>query len=236
MIYDPQYIRLGGLDLTNSGFLEIVNNMQHDIKKDAVEIYLGNNLLKGKLSLTSFPNLKSLSCANNDINKLEEPLPVNLTRICIYNNSFTELPNLPNKLKFLNISGCPLKTLPILPASLEYLSVNGNLKYAPDTNPDIDFTKLPFNVKKSIVILLNKIGFRHDLTDPELQILRDFKQQQRDVANFKHAIALSKNYDDLKVENRNNKILQKMYNLFVIINVLEFLGDNNLICKKGLNI
>lgn len=45
MIDDPQYIRLSGLDLTNTEFLEIINNMQDDIKRDVIEIYLGNNLL-----------------------------------------------------------------------------------------------------------------------------------------------------------------------------------------------
>lgn len=84
--------------------------------------------------------------------------------------------------------------------------------------------------------MLNKKDFSHDFTETELQVLQEFKQQQRDIINFKHATALSKNYDELSVENRNNKNLQKMYSLFVVINVLEFLGDNNLICKKGLNI
>jgi hypothetical protein len=224
MIEDPQYIRLGGLGLTNTEFQEIVNNMRGDIKRDVIEMYIGNNLLKGKLSLASFPNLKSLICANNDINELEQPLPMNLTRIYVYNNSFTELPQLPNNLQHLQASGCPLKNLPILPASLEYLSINANLEYIGDDNPNVDFKNLPFDVKKSIVILLNKKDFHHDFTQSELQILRDFKQHQRDVANFKHAIALSKNYDELRVENRNNKNLQKMYSLFVVINVLEFLG------------
>jgi hypothetical protein len=227
-MYDPQYIRLGGLGLTNTGFIEIVNNMQDDIKRDTLEIYLGNNSLNGKLSFSSFPNLKKLTCSNNDISELEEPLPRNLTAIYMYNNSFTQLPKLPNNLQYLHVSGCPLKNLPILPASLEYLSVNANLLYPEDDNPSIDFKNLPFKVKKSIVILLNKKDFRHDFTETELQVLQEFKQQQRDVANFKHAVALSKNYDELRVENRNNKNLQKMYSLFVVVNVLEFLGGNNL--------
>ena len=85
MIDDPQYIRLSGLDLTNTEFLEIVNNMQDDIKRDTLEIYLGNNSLKGKLSFSCFPNLKKLNCSNNDISELEEPLPRNLTDIFVYN-------------------------------------------------------------------------------------------------------------------------------------------------------
>jgi hypothetical protein len=121
-----------------------------------------------------------------------------------------------------------LKTLPILPASLEYLSINANLLYPEDDNPNINFKNLPFKVKKSIVILLSKKDFRHDFTQKELQVLQEFKEHQRDIANFKHAIALSKNYDELRVENRNNKNLQKLYSLFVVINVLDFLGDNNL--------
>ena len=223
MIDDPQYIRLAGLDLTNNMFEEIVNNMSYDIKIDTHELYLNNNLLSGKISFSEFPNLTILHCANNQIEELEEPLPKNLKNLFLYNNNFVKIPDLPQGLRYLNVQGCNLTTLPNLPNMLVDLSLN-YLSFDGEESHYINFKKLPFNVKKSIVVLLNKKDFRHDFTENDLKIFDDFKQQQRDVANFKHAIALSKNYDDLKVENRNNKILQKMYNLFIIINVLEFLG------------
>ena len=71
---------------------------------------------------------------------------------------------------------------------------------------------------------MNKNDFRHDFTIDELKIFNEFKQQQRDILNFKHAIALSKNYEDLHPDNKNNNKIKKLYKLFVIINILEFLG------------
>ena len=60
--YDPQYIRLGGMDMTNADFENQVSNMRKDIKDDTLELYIGNNKLTGKISLKEFPNLKSISC------------------------------------------------------------------------------------------------------------------------------------------------------------------------------
>ena len=223
MIEDPQYIRLAGLDLTNSLFEDIVNNMRDDIKKDVVELYLNNNLLKGKIDLSKFPNLVSLNCANNELEELEEPLPNNLKYLFVYNNNFSKIPILPYGLKYLNIQRCNLTTLPEFPNTLTSLLLNNENIYE-EKYYYIDFKKLPFHVKKSIVILLNKNDFRHDFTIDELKIFNEFKQQQRDILNFKHAIALSKNYEDLHPDNKNNNKIKKLYKLFVIINILEFLG------------
>jgi Leucine-rich repeat (LRR) protein len=225
MIEDPQYIRLAGLDLTNSMFEEIVNNMSYNTKIDTRELYLNNNLLNGKISFSEFPNLTLLHCANNQIEELEEPLPKNLKNLFLYNNNFVKIPDLPQGLTYLNVQGCKLTTLPNLPNTLISLSLNYYINFDGEDSHYIDLKKLPFNVKKSIVVLLNKKDFRHDFTDNDLKIFDEFKQQQRDIFNFKHATALSKNYDELRVENRNNKKLEKLYKLFVVVNVLEFLGD-----------
>ena len=73
---------------------------------------------------------------------------------------------------------------------------------------------------------MNKPNFKHDLRADQLEVIRRFKEQQRDIANFKEALCLKKNYDELCAENRNNNILQNLTKLFVVINVMEFLGDD----------
>lgn len=222
-VNDPQYIRLGGLGMTNADFENQVSAMSKDIKNDTIELYIGNNRLKGKLSLKDFPNLKSISCQNNKIEEFEEPLPHNLQRLCIYNNKLRKIPKLPEKLQLLTMMNNEIVRLPELPLSLNYLFIN---ELYSDSILRIDFTKFSFQTKKSLVLLLNKPRFQHDLTAEQIDYIRRFKEQQRDVANFKEAICLKKNYDELSSENRNNKILENFFKLFVVINVMEFLGDD----------
>jgi len=221
--YDPQYVRLGGLGMTNADFENQVSNMRKDIKDDTIELYIGNNLLTGKFSLKEFPNLKSVSCQNNEIEEFEGDLPVNLTRLCIYNNRLKKLPKLPDNLELLTMMNNEMEVLPELPSSLKWLFIDE--KY-PESTIRLDFSKFPFRTKKSLVCLLNKPDFKHDLTLSQVEFMRRFKEQQRDVANFKEALCLKKNYDELCAENRNNNILQNLTKLFVVINVMEFLGEH----------
>lgn len=221
--YDPQYIRLGGLDITNTDFESQVSNMRKDIKDDTLELYIGNNKLTGKISLKEFPNLQSISCQNNEIEEFEEPFPYHLKRLCIYNNKLKKLPKLPANLELLTMMNNEMEVLPELPLSLKWLFIDE--KYS-ESIIRLDFHKFSFQTKKSLVYLLNKPDFKHDLRADQLEVIRRFKEQQRDIANFKEALCLKKNYDELCAENRNNNILQNLTKLFVVINVVEFLGDD----------
>jgi Leucine-rich repeat (LRR) protein len=221
--YDPQYIRLGGLDITNADFENQVSNMRKDIKDDTLELYIGNNKLTGKISLKEFPNLQSISCQNNKIEEFEEPFPYHLKRLCIYNNKLKKLPKLPANLELLTMMNNEMEVLPELPLSLKWLFIDE--KYS-ESIIRLDFHKFSFQTKKSLVYLLNKPDFKHDLRADQLEVIRIFKEQQRDIANFKEALCLKKNYDELCAENRNNNILQNLTKLFVVINVMEFLGED----------
>lgn len=221
--YDPQYIRLGGLDITNTDFESQVSNMRKDIKDDTLELYIGNNKLTGKISLKEFPNLQSISCQNNEIEEFEEPFPYHLKRLCIYNNKLKKLPKLPANLELLTMMNNEMEVLPELPLSLKYLFID---ELYSESIIRLDFSKFSFQTKKSLACLLNKPDFKHDLTRSQLEFIRRFKEQQRDIANFKEALCLKKNYDELCAENRNNNILQNLTKLFVVINVMEFLGDD----------
>lgn len=223
MYYDPQKVRLEGKRMKNKDFENYVSNMSNDAKRDTLELYIGNNLLKDKISLKEFPNLESISCQNNEIEEFEGHLPVNLIRLCIYNNKLKKLPKLPENLELLTMMNNELEVLPELPLSLKLLFIDE--RYS-ESIIRLDFSKFSFRTKKSLVYLLNKPDFKHDLTRSQLEVICRFKEQQRDVANFKEAICLKKNYDELCVENRNNKILQNLSKLFVVINVMEFLGED----------
>lgn len=223
MRYDPQKFHLEGENMKNTDFENYVSTLSNDVKHDILQLYIGNNLLKGKISLKEFPNLESISCQNNEIEEFEGPLPVNLRRLCIYNNKLKKLPKLPENLELLTMMNNELEVLPELPLSLKWLFID---ELYSESVIRLDFAKFSFQTKKSLAYLLNKPNFKHDLTPAQLEIMRRFKQQQRDVANFKEAICLKKNYDELCAENRNNKILQNLTKLFVVINVMEFLGDD----------
>jgi len=223
MHYDPQKIHLEGEDMKNTDFENYVSNMSNNIKSDIIELYIGNNRLTGKISLKEFPNLNSVSCQNNEIEEFEEPFPYHLKRLCIYNNKLKKLPKLPANLELLTMMNNEMEVLPELPLSLKWLFIDE--RYS-ESRIRLDFSKFSFRTKKSLVCLLNKPDFKHDLTRSQLEVIRRFKEQQRDVANFKEAICLKKNYDELCAENRNNKILQNLTKLFVVINVMEFLGDD----------
>jgi hypothetical protein len=219
----PEKVILEGTGMKNKDFENHISNMSNDVKRDTLELYIGNNKLTGKFSLKEFPNLQSISCQNNIIDELEEPLPVNLTRLCIYNNKLKKLPKLPEKLELLTMMNNEMEVLPELPLSLKYLFIDE--KYS-ESIIRLDFHKFSFQTKKSLAYLLNKPDFKHDLRPDQLEIIRNFKKQQRDIANFKEAVCLKKNYHELSDENRNNKIFQNLTKLFVVINVMEFLADD----------
>ena len=222
MHYDPQKFHLEGEYMKNTDFENYVSTLSNDAKDDILELYIGNNLLKGKISLKEFPNLKSVSCQNNEIEEFEEPFPYQLKRLCIYNNKLKKLPKLPENLELLTMMNNEMEVLPELPLSLKWLFID---ELYSESVIRLDFSKFSFRAKKSLVYLLNKPDFKHDLTRSQLEYMRCFKEQQRDVANFKEALCLKKNYDELCVENRNNKILENLSKLFVVINVMEFLGE-----------
>ena len=96
-------IRLGGLGMTNIAFENYISTMSNDIKQKANELYIANNQLDGKFSLKEFPNLESVSFENNKIEELDGPLPVNLKRLCIYNNKLRKVPKLPEKLEIFSL-------------------------------------------------------------------------------------------------------------------------------------
>jgi Leucine-rich repeat (LRR) protein len=219
----PEKVILEGKGMKNKDFENHISNMSNDAKRDTLELYIGNNRLTGKFSLKEFPNLKSISCQNNIIDEFEEPLPVNLTRLCIYNNKLKKLPKLPANLELLTMMNNEMQVLPELPLSLKWLFIDE--KYS-DSVIRLDFHKFSFQTKKSLAYLLNKPDFKHDLRADQLEVIHRFKEQQRDIANFKEALCLKKNYDELCAENRNNNILQNLTKLFVVINVMEFLGDD----------
>ena len=223
MHYDPQKFHLEGENMKNTDFENYVSTLSNDAKHDTLELYIGNNRLTGKISLKEFPNLKSVSCQNNELEEFEGQLPVNLTRLCIYNNKLKKLPKLPENLELLTMMNNEMEVLPELPLSLKWLFID---ELYSESRIRLDFTKFSFRTKKSLVCLLNKPNFKHDLTRSQLEFMNRFKEQQRDVANFKEAICLKKNYDELCAENRNNKILQNLTKLFVVINVMEFLGED----------
>ena len=216
-------IRLGGLGMTNIDFENYISTTSNSIKQKATELYIGNNQLDGKISLKEFPNLESISCQNNKIEEFDGPLPVNLTRLCIYNNKLRKLPKLPENLQLLTMMNNEIEVLPELPLSLKWLFID---ECYTESVIRLNFNKFSFQTKKSLAHLLNKPDFKHDLTPPQLEIMSRFKQQQRDVANFKEALCLKKNYDELCAENRNNNILENLTKLFVVINVMEFLGED----------
>jgi hypothetical protein len=118
-----------------------------------------------------------------------------------------------------------MQVLPELPLSLKWLFIDE--KYS-ESIIRLDFHKFSFQTKKSLVCLLNKPDFKHDLRPDQLEVIRRFKEQQRDLENFKEALCLKKNYDELCVENRNNNIFQNLTKLFVVINVMEFLADDTI--------
>lgn len=219
---NPNIIMLNHQRMTNKYFENHISNMSNDRKNDTHELYIANNLLKGKISLKEFPNLESINCQNNEIEEFEGHFPVNLIGLCIYNNKIRKLQKLPEKLELLTTFNNEIEVLPELPLSLKWLFIYE--RYT-DSVIRLDFTKFSFQTKKSLACLLNKPEFKHDLTPVQVEIIRRFKEQQRDIANFKEAICLKKNYDELSSENRNNKILQNFFKLFVVINVVEFLGD-----------
>jgi hypothetical protein len=225
VIDDPQYIRLSGLGMNNEDYQKYVSNMSDDIKWDVRELFINNNNLNGKISFKQFPNLNLLNCVNNDIEEIEEPLPQDIKYLHMYNNKLTKLPKLPEKLMVLSVMNNKLTTLPELPLSLHGLFIH-ELSEDYDCKQKICMNDLSYRSKKSLVYLLNKKAFRHDLNEVDLFYIKRFKSQQRDVANFKQAICLKKNYDELCNENRNNKILQNFYKLFVVINVMDFLGQD----------
>jgi len=219
----PEKIILDGKGITNKDFENQVSNMRKDIIDDTIELYIGNNRLTGKISLKEFPNLQSISCQNNEIEEFEEPFPYHLKRLCVYNNKLKKLPKLPENLELLTMMNNEMEVLPELPLSLKWLFIDE--KYS-ESIIQLDFHKFSFQTKKSLVCLLNKPDFKHDLRPDQLEVIRRFKEQQCDLENFKEALCLKKNYDELCVENRNNNIFQNLTKLFVIINVMEFLGDN----------
>lgn len=219
----PEKVILEGKGIKNKDFENHISKMTNDEKRDTLELYIGNNKLTGKFYLKEFPNLKSISCQNNIIDELEEPLPVNLTRLCIYNNKLKKLPKLPEKLELLTMMNNEMEVLPELPLSLKWLFIDE--KYS-DSVLRLDFSKFSFQTKKSLAYLLNKPDFKHDLNLSQLEFMSRFKEQQRDIANFKEALCLKKNYHELSDENRNNNIFQNLTKLFVLINVMEFLGDD----------
>jgi len=219
----PEKIILEGKGITNKDFENHISKMTNDEKRDTLELYIGNNKLTGTFYLKEFPNLKSINCQNNIIDELEEPLPVNLTRLCIYNNKLKKLPKLPEKLELLTMMNNEMEVLPELPLSLKWLFIDE--KYSESTIR-LDFHKFSFQTKKSLAYLLNKPDFKHDLRPDQLEFMSRFKEQQRDIANFKEALCLKKNYHELSDENRNNNIFQNLTKLFVVINVMEFLGDD----------
>ncbi len=219
----PEKVILEGKGIKNKDFENHLSKMTNDEKRDTLELYIGNNKLTGTFYLKEFPNLKSISCQNNIIDELEEPLPVNLTRLCIYNNKLKKLPKLPEKLELLTMMNNEMEVLPELPLSLKWLFIDE--KYS-DSVLRLDFSKFSFQTKKSLAYLLNKPDFKHDLNLSQLEFMSRFKEQQRDIANFKEALCLKKNYHELSDENRNNNIFQNLTKLFVVINVMEFLGDN----------
>jgi hypothetical protein len=219
----PEKVILEGKGITNKDFENHISNMSNDSKRDTLELYIGNNKLTGTFSLKEFPNLKSINCQNNIIEELEEPLPVNLTRLCIYNNKLKKLPKLPEKLELLTMMNNEMEVLPELPLSLKWLFIDE--KYS-ESIIRLDFHKFSFQTKKSLVYLLNKPDFKHDLNISQLEFMSRFKEQQRDIANFKEALCLKKNYHELSDENRNNHTFQNLTKLFVVINVMEFLGDD----------
>lgn len=219
----PEKVILEGKGIKNKDFENHISKMTNDEKRDTLELYIGNNKLTGKFSLKEFPNLQSISCQNNIIDELEEPLPVNLTRLCIYNNKLKKLPKLPEKLELLTMMNNEMEVLPELPLSLKWLFIDE--KYS-DSVLRLDFSKFSFQTKKSLAYLLNKPDFKHDLNLSQLEFMSRFKEQQRDIANFKEALCLKKNYHELSDENRNNNIFQNLTKLFVLINVMEFLGDD----------
>jgi Leucine-rich repeat (LRR) protein len=219
----PEKVILEGKGIKNKDFENHISKMTNDEKRDTLELYIGNNKLTGKFSLREFPNLNSVSCQNNEIEEFDGHLPVNLTRLCIYNNKLKKLPKLPENLELLTMMNNEMKVLPELPLSLKWLFIDE--KYS-DSVIRLDFHKFSFQTKKSLAYLLNKPDFKHDLRADQLEFIRSFKEQQRDIANFKEALCLKKNYDELCAENRNNNILQNLTKLFVVINVMEFLGDD----------
>lgn len=219
----PEKVILEGKGIKNKDFENHISKMTNDEKRDTLELYIGNNRLTGKFYLKEFPNLKSINCQNNIIEELEEPLPVNLTRLCIYNNKLKKLPKLPENLELLTMMNNEMEVLPELPLSLKWLFIDE--KYS-ESIIRLDFHKFSFQTKKSLAYLLNKPDFKHDLRPDQMEIMRNFKEQQRDIANFKEALCLKKNYHELSDENRNNNIFQNLTKLFVLINVMEFLGDD----------
>jgi len=219
----PEKICLGSSGITNISFENYISNLSDDVKHDTLELYIGNNRLTGNISLKELPNLTSISCQNNEIEEFEEPIPNNLIRICVYNNKLRKLPKLSENLELLSIMNNELEVLPELPLSLKWLFIND---YFRNSKIQLDFTKFSFQSKKSLAYLLNKPNFRNDLNPEQLEIIYRFKEQQRDVAHFKEALFLKKNYDELCHENRNNNIFQNLTKLFVVMNVMEFLGED----------
>jgi hypothetical protein len=219
----PEKVILEGKGIKNKDFENHISKMTNDEKRDTLELYIGNNRLTGTFSLKEFPNLKSISCQNNEIEEFDGDLPVNLTRLCIYNNKLKKLPKLPANLELLTMMNNEMEVLPELPLSLKWLFIDE--KYS-ESRIRLDFHKFSFRTKKSLAYLLNKPDFKHDLRSDQLEVIRRFKEQQRDIANFKEALCLKKNYDELCAENRNNNILQNLTKLFVVINVMEFLGEH----------
>lgn len=186
-------------------------------------LQMNNNNISGILSLNTFPNLIQLYCGNNHITEIDWSENIHtLEELYIYDNKIYNLQPLPHNLQVLFCFLNYITKLPILPISLKRMRLYWN-RY--DEKVKLDIHKQSFDMKKSLVCLLNKgNSFEHNLPPYQLQCILDFKRQQRDVWRFEHAIMTNKSWDEISPENRKNKRFKQLGKMFILCNVVDFLG------------
>lgn len=172
---------------------------------DVTEIYINNNVLRGKLApLPKY--LEKLCCANNRLTELSD-LPDTLRELYIYNNRIKQVPPLPKNLEYF-VAGNIKKddedicrmTLPPLPSSLKLFHAH------------VQWTDIHYNVMenqsdetvKSIVRLLRNPTFQHDFTAEEMDTLITFQKKHRTAYYFHSGFLTGLDYDRLCPANRRN--------------------------------
>lgn len=195
----------------------IIYNGSVDLNSQYVELYINNNNLEELCELPE--RLIKLNCANNKLSTLPI-LPINLKELYIYGNNIRRFGTLPPHLKTLYIDIYENTMIESLPLSL-YIFHFHNCCATTYKNSFIESQS--FDTKKSLVYLLNQASFQHNLTENDINVLDNFREKQKNVANFYRISMPNKNYHDLSVSNRTNVALRAFCLLSVSYKIVEYL-------------
>ena len=221
----PKAIYLNNVGMDRDDLIHQINEIVQQQGTDNLQILdISKNNIVGILPHLPFPNLEKLYIYENQITGFEDDLAEsfkNLREFIFNNNNIERFPNLPKGIKVVVCSNNTYTNFIPFPSSLKQLILQTN--HTQTCSKELALTGLPYEIKKSLAILLKNPRFICDLTDRQKKEIYGFAKNERQRYYFEHGLALKKPYYELHPNNLNNPIFEKLTKLFVLMNVREFL-------------